>query len=266
MAESAQPSALAVAPPDVPDHVEPEEQPLQRLQRRLGYRFADPALLRQAMTHRSHALDGAAEPSAPREKSIHNERLEFLGDAVLDLIISSLLFHRHPQAPEGSLSRWRSALVNTRTLSEIARDLELGGCLRMGRGEAMSGGRGKTSILGNALEAVLGAVHLDGGYDAAHAVAQRLYEVRLAQVREDHLQLDFKSMLQERLQGDGRSLPAYEVTSVSGAPHQRLFEVACRVAGLGPGEGRGKSKRVAEQQAARAMMTMLDANEKAPNG
>ncbi len=235
---------------------------LTALQQKLDYRFSKPDLLLQALTHRSFGLDQGLptglEPPTAKEPVPHNERLEYLGDAVLDLAISSLLFDRYSQAPEGALSRWRSALVNTRTLSDLGRRLSLGDHLKMGRGEVMSGGRGKTSILGNALEAVVGAVFLDGGFPAARTLIERLYQHRLEGFQGHHWEGDYKSMLQEWLQGKGRSLPIYEVMSVNGPPHERLFEVSCQVAEMPATRGRGPAKRVAEQAAAREMLSLLD--------
>ncbi|MBF0589328.1 MAG: ribonuclease III [Magnetococcales bacterium] len=227
----------------------------------MGYRFSDPALLRQALTHRSilpEMLEEQESAGEGRTLSQHNERLEFLGDAVLELVVSGLLFHRFPDAPEGVLSQLRSRLVNTRQLSIIGRAWEFGELLSMGRGELLSGGRTKESILGNALEAVLGAVFLDGGYEAAQKVAHTLLQDQLDQVRIDDSRKDFKSRLQERLQADGRPLPIYEVTAADGPAHERHFTVACHVDGQIMGCGEGQSKKRAEQHAAHLTLEALE--------
>ncbi|MBF0627896.1 MAG: ribonuclease III [Magnetococcales bacterium] len=225
---------------------------------RFDYVFADPALLRQALTHRSVAQD---EPdSETREAAGHNERLEFLGDAVLDLALSQLLYHRFPESPEGELSHWRAVLVNTGALGEVGRGLGLGDYLRLGRGEALSGGREKPSILGNSIEAILGAVFLDGGWSGVERIAARLFRERLEQFTPGGECKDFKTALQERLQAVGLPLPCYELVAFSGAAHERLFHVACRVDAENGiiGRGAGPSKRRAEQEAARAVMDLMD--------
>lgn len=229
---------------------------LQELQARLGYTFANEDLLYQALTHRSTPKD-----SQLRLQGLsvwHNERLEFLGDAVLDLVVSSMLYDRFPQATEGALSNWRSFLVNTRSLSHLSEKIGLGSCLMMGRGEYLSGGREKISILGNCFEAILGALFLDGGLDCVHHVVTRLMGDMVEGLQDVDRHKDYKSLLQERLQGVNRSLPCYEVISVSGPHHDRLFEVSClleddRMRGVGS----GSSKRHAEQSAAKEVLDQL---------
>lgn len=209
---------------------------------RLGYHFADEGLLELALTHRSAS-------------SRNNERLEFLGDAVLGLVVAAAVFERRPAAGEGLLSRIRSRLVRGETLAELARELGLGELVRLGGGEARSGGHQRTSVLANALEAVLGAIYLDGGMAAAEAVVLKLYAGRLADLPDEEALTDPKTRLQEWLQARGWKPPAYTVRKISGAPHAQLFEVACEVAGLDLlAEGHGRSRRMAEQDAAQQVL------------
>jgi ribonuclease-3 len=214
---------------------------LEALQRRLGHRFRDPGLLLRSLTHRSYGAD-------------HYERLEFLGDAVLGLAVSTLLVERLPQQPEGELSRLRASLVRQDALHRIALDLGLPPLLRLGEGEQRSGGRERASILADTVEALLGALYLDAGYEVAQAVARRWYEgieLRPGQGK------DAKTALQEWLQARRRPLPTYEVVAIHGEAHAQTFEVACRVEGAGPTVGRGPSRRAAEQAAAAHMLELL---------
>ena len=205
---------------------------------RLGYRFRDPALLDAALTHRSAGRT-------------NYERLEFLGDAVLTLVVAMRLYDAYPDADEGELSRYRATLVNGRSLAEVAADLGLGDRLRLGGGEMKSGGFRRDSILADALEAVLGAVHLDGGLVAAEAVISRLFAARVATLPGVAQLKDPKTRLQELLQGRGLGLPVYAVDDVSGAPHEHWFVASCEVAAFGLRErGEGSSRRRAEQDAA----------------
>lgn len=206
---------------------------------RLGYQFQDPALLRQALTHRSH--------SAP-----HNERLEFLGDAVLNCAVAALLYERFPRLAEGELSRLRANLVNQDTLSRIAMSMELGAQLRLGEGELKSGGVRRPSILADALEAVMGAILLDGGFDRAANAISDIYAPLLQELDPDALGKDPKTLLQEHLQGRRLPLPQYNVVSVRGEAHEQQFEVECLVPELDIRTmGDGSSRRSAEQSAAR---------------
>lgn len=221
--------------------------PAETLERRLGHRFRDPALLRQALTHRSAG-------------GHHNERLEFLGDAVLGLVIAEALYRRAPGAAEGDLSRLRASLVNRDSLAELARGLELGEAIRLGSGELKSGGFRRASILADALEAVLGAVYLDGGFEAARACIGRLYEQRLAELPAAAELKDPKTRLQEYLQARHIALPSYQVVEVSGPPHRQQFQVACRIEALDVvTRAAGDSRRRAEQAAAQAMLDRLGA-------
>ena len=205
---------------------------------RLGYAFRDPGLLRSALTHRSFG-------------ATHNERLEFVGDAVLNCVVGTTLFERFPDLAEGGLSRARAALVNQESLARVARELALGAEIRLGDGEQRSGGPDRPSILADALEAVFGAVFVDGGYEAARDVIVRAYGEVLAHADPQSLGKDPKTRLQEWLQGRKLPIPEYVVTGTSGEAHAQVFDVECRIASLGiAAPGRGASRRAAEQAAA----------------
>ncbi len=221
------------------------------LQIRLGYAFRDVNLLQRAMTHRSFGAD-------------HNERLEFLGDSVLNLVVAHLLFDRLANMPEGDLSRVRANLVKQETLHQLALQLELPGRMRLGEGELKSGGTRRASILADALEVLIGAVYLDGGFDAAQALVQRLFAK--VEIRPDMqaAEKDPKTQLQEWLQGRKLPLPRYTVIGTSGAAHRQTFEVACEVPDLKKHErGTGASRRAAEQAAAAALLAILTQADKA---
>ena len=204
----------------------------------LGHAFRRPELLRQALTHRSFAAD-------------HNERLEFIGDGVLNCAIALMLFERFPQMPEGDLSRMRAGLVNRDTLDRHAMALGLGAAIRLGEGEVKSGGAARPSILADALEAVLGAIFLDGGYAAAHTAIERLYAADVSGADTDAIAKDPKTLLQEWLQGRRLSVPEYAIVAVHGEAHVQTFEVICRIAALDiAATGTGASRRAAEQAAA----------------
>ncbi|RZI92837.1 MAG: ribonuclease III [Variovorax sp.] len=218
---------------------------VQALQARLQHSFADVRLLQQALTHRSFSSD-------------HNERLEFLGDSVLNLAVSHLLYVRLGSLPEGDLSRVRANLVKQETLHQLALKLALSPLLRLGEGEARSGGSARPSILADALEALIGAVYLDAGYAAAQALVHRLYEAVEINPRMDAAAKDPKTELQEWLQGHKMKLPAYRVAGTLGAAHKQTFEVECEVTELGLTErGIGGSRRAGEQAAAAAMLIQL---------
>lgn len=218
------------------------------IQDRLGVSFGQSALLHQALTHRSFG-------------QTNNERLEFLGDSVLNLAVASLLFQRFPTLAEGDLSRVRANLVKQQSLVEIANRLELGQFLRLGDGELKSGGLRRPSILADTLEALLGAVYLDQGALAAHDLVARLYEPILVSVDPNTVGKDAKTLLQEQLQGLKMSLPIYAVVATHGAAHSQLFEVECAVPKLGVQVlGSGASRRAAEQAAAKlALEAVLNA-------
>ena len=220
---------------------------LGALQARLQHAFRDAGLLQRALTHRSFSSE-------------HNERLEFLGDSVLNLAVSHLLYSRLAQLPEGDLSRVRANLVKQDTLHRLALQLDLSTLLRLGEGEARSGGSARPSILADALEAVIGAVYLDAGYGAAQALVERLYEAVEINPRMDAVSKDPKTELQEWLQGHKMKLPAYRVAGTLGAAHKQTFEVECEVAELGlVARGIGGSRRAGEQAAAAAMLLQLKA-------
>jgi ribonuclease III len=212
---------------------------LDGFSRRFGYRFIDPELLRRALTHRSH---GAS----------HNERLEFLGDSVLNCVVSLELFERFPELSEGQLSRLRANIVNDQALAAAAKGLEFGSHLRLGEGELKSGGAGRTSILAGALEALVGAVYLDGGTDRAREVVRALLGQALDAVDPATSGKDPKTLLQEYLQARKHALPQYAVVATRGEAHEQHFQVECVVAELGIRSlGEGASRRSAEQEAAR---------------
>lgn len=216
------------------------------LQARIGYTFADREMLRRALTHRSTG-------GLPGE---HNEILEFLGDSVLGLSITDLLVRAWPGVPEGVLSKRRAALVSSGALAERARALDLGSVIWIGRGEERTRGREKASILANALEAVLGAIYLDGGLGAARAVVERLFA---AELREHPGQenREYKTRLQEITQRLFRAAPAYELVTETGPDHAKVFESRVSVAGVVYGTGQGGSKKVAEHEAARQALETL---------
>ena len=211
----------------------------------LGHRFNTTELLKRALTHRSAGRD-------------HNERLEFLGDAVLNFIVAARLHDRHGDAPEGDLSRFRTELVKGETLGEIARELGLAEHLIVGPGELRSRGGASPNMLADSLEALLGAVYLDAGLDAAHQCVLRLLDPRLEALPEAASLKDPKSRLQEWLQGRGLDLPSYSVQSRTDSPHDPRFVVVCRVAERElEASGHGSSRRGAEQEAARGMLAAL---------
>jgi len=223
-----------------------EKKPQLQLQKQLGYSFSDPALLLRCLTHVSYG-HGKGEN--------HNEVLEFIGDAVLDLAISDLLIRRFPARTEGDLSRMRAALVNTVVLAEKATALNLGPLLRMGKGEERSGGRTKPSILAGAFEAVLGGTYWDGGYE----VARRLIEKFFARdIKDKNLgQQDYKTRLQEISQMLFREPPTYRLVSESGPDHAKSFVTEIAVGGKVLGKGGGKSKKQSEQEAAKKALGLL---------
>ena len=211
----------------------------------IGHRFELPSLLLEALTHRSFGVP-------------HNERLEFLGDSILNCAIAAVLYRRFPELREGELSRLRADLVRQETLAEIARALSLGKVLRLGEGELKSGGADRPSILADALEAVFAAVYLDAGFEAAQAVINRLFEAKIAQIEPGRLLKDPKTALQEWLQSRHLALPVYEMSQITGRDHAQAFEVICRIQCFSiAARGQGTSRRVAEQNAARAALNTL---------
>lgn len=215
------------------------------LQNRLGHTFKDVALLQQALTHRSHS-------------SVHNERLEFLGDSILNCVVASLLFMRFGEIDEGDLSRLRANLVKQQSLYEIAQKLQLAHCLRLGEGELKSGGFRRPSILADTLEALFGAVYLDAGFNAARDVIYALYEPILEFVDPATLNKDAKTLLQEYLQSKKIALPQYSVVATHGAAHNQEFEIECLVPKLDIRvSGSGGSRRAGEQAAAKMALELI---------
>lgn len=208
------------------------------LQRKLGYSFAQASLLQQALTHRSHSLG-------------HNERIEFLGDSILNCCIADELYRRFGELKEGELSRLRASLVRQEALAELAQQLELGTYLRLGEGELKSGGFRRPSILADSLEALFGAVFLDGGFGAAQGVIRSLYASLLEHLDPQTLGKDPKTLLQESLQARRIPLPQYAVVATKGAAHKQQFQVECHIPELAiRTTGFGASRRIAEQEAA----------------
>jgi len=223
----------------------------QGLEAALGYHFNDPELLTSALCHSSFVNE------QPQGRLTSNERLEFLGDAVLNLVVSHLLMQRYPDLAEGELSRNRAHLVNESQLAEIAREISLGAHLLLGKGEELTHGREKNSILADGVEAIIAAVYLDGGFEAAFAFVESRFCRHLDTVDHRRYEADYKSRLQERVQSDYREVPRYQVVGTSGPDHSKTFRVQVSVAGI-IAEGEGKSKKTAEQQAARAGLELLD--------
>ena len=222
---------------------------LLELQGRLQYRFSDSGILVRALSHRSFCGD-------------HNERLEFLGDAVLNLAVAGLLYERLNLLPEGDLSRVRANLVKQETLHQLAIELGLPNAIRLGDGEVRSGGSKRPSILADALEAVIGAVYLDGGFLAAQALVQRLFKAVEFNPTMAAIGKDAKTELQEWLQGRKMKLPHYRVVGTMGAAHQQSFDVECEIMELNLAErGNGGSRRAGEQAAAAAMLQTLSHRE-----
>lgn len=218
---------------------------LPDLQAKLQYRFENPKLLQQALTHRSFS-------------ATHNERLEFLGDSVLNLSITELLYLRLSHAPEGDLSRIRANLVREESLHKIALQIGVAEFLQLGEGESHSGGRKRPSILADAVESVIGAVYLDGGFAPAKALVHRLFEGVDLSAHANATAKDGKTALQEFLQARKIALPVYTVERIDGADHAQIFEVACSVQKFNlTTNGQGVSRRAAEQAAAQAMMQVL---------
>ena len=218
---------------------------LLALQKRLEHTFGNPKLLVQALTHRSFSSD-------------HNERIEFLGDSVLNLAVAGLLYERLKELPEGDLSRARANLVKQETLHQIAVSLGLPDLLRLGEGEAKSGGQKRPSILADALEAVIGAVYLDAGFDVASNLVRRLFQDVEINAQMQAIGKDPKTELQEWLQGHKMSLPIYRIVGTEGAAHKQTFDVECEIIEYRRAErGTGNSRRAGEQAAALAMLAFI---------
>ncbi len=217
----------------------------ENLQQAIAYEFSNLDLAQQALTHRS-------------ARRSHNERLEFLGDSLLGFIIAEALFDLHPEASEGELSRMRASLVNKASLAAIARELKLGDFLQLGMGELNSGGQQRDSILADSVEALIAAIYLDGGMQACKAFVLSINKHKLSTEATNSRQKDCKTRLQELLQAQGRSLPVYEVVEVTGAAHEHVFHVRCKLGFLrSEAIGTASSKRAAEQQAAEKILNSI---------
>lgn len=215
------------------------------LERKLGYHFKDKALFKQALTHKSANIK-------------HNERLEFLGDAILNFVIADLLFRAFPKATEGELTRARASLVNKQSLFELAQVLCIGDYIELGIGEKRSGGFRRGSILADAFEAIVGAIYLDAGLVVCQACLQKWYSEKLAVVKPEQQEKDPKTQLQEWLQAKQKPLPKYEMIQITGESHKQIFTVRCEIAELSiVVEGSGESRRIAEQIAARKILELI---------
>ena len=229
----------------------PHDEPaLVALSQRIGYEFTDWSLLRRSLAHRSWCAESGGQPS--------NERLEFLGDAVLGWVIADITYRNHSDLPEGKLTDLRKSVVNAYALAEVAEAIQLGPCIMLGKGEAAGGGRGKPSILSDCLEAVLGAVYLDGGVEAVAATIDRLFSERLVRAALNLDRLDHKTVLQEMTARLFDSAPVYLITD-TGPDHAKMFSARVVIAGRTLGEGVGKSKKMAEQAAASQACATLSA-------
>src|SRR5277367_5380317 len=222
------------------------------LRERLGVELLDPNLGLAALTHKSYCNEHRGEPV------VDNERLEFLGDAVVDLVVSHRLMEKFPGADEGELSKLRALIVNEDALARVARELRLGELLRMGRGEDLTGGRTKSSVLADALEAVIAAVYLTGGLSGAMAVVDRHFAEALDGVAEGRSGDDYKTRLQELMQSQGRAAPRYRVVAEEGPDHAKTFEVEVSVGAELFGRAAGRNKKEAEQAAARKTLEILN--------
>lgn len=225
---------------------------MMTLENRLGYRFADSRLALKALTHKSYHNEN------PEDSEGHNEVLEFLGDAVLDLVLAERLMQVFPDLPEGDLSKLRASLVNEAVLAELFSELDLKDHLRMGRGEKLAGGQTKPRLSASALEALVGAIYQDGGFEKAREFSQRLFERKIQEVDVTNLyQSDYKTRLQEIIQEKKRLTPTYEILKEEGPDHDKVFYVRVSVADVPMAEGKGKSKKQAEQDAARQALELL---------
>ena len=224
---------------------------IRDLQKRLSYNFINVDLLREAITHKSYVNEN------PDLNAKDNERLEFLGDAVLDLSISSYLVENFPYYQEGELSKFKSMMVSETSLSKIASDLDIGEYLLLGRGEEHTGGRKKESLLANALEAIIAAIYLDGGLPAADGFVRMVFVAQIQTITREGISLDYKTDLQEYCQGHDLALPTYRVSKEIGPDHKKTFEIELLINGEVLGLGIGKNKKEAEQRAAKEALKYL---------
>lgn len=227
-----------------------------KLETIIGHRFSDPKILERALTHRSWAVENL--PGEPDEnvRALENESLEFLGDSVVGLVIAEKLFEAHPRSNEGGLTLMKHSLVSTETLARVADSIDLGSYLRVGRGEEKTGGRKKRALLANTVEAVIGAVFVDGGYAAARLFIGRLFDEELKQADPEN-SVDYKTMLQERLQGAKMQPPVYKVVETKGPPHARCFLVEATWE-TGRTSAEGRTIKAAEMLAAEKALEALD--------
>lgn len=225
-----------------------ERRLLSQLEKKLAYRFKDLLLLKRALSHKSYVNERR------ESQDEHNERLEFLGDAVLELGISGLLMHHFPDSREGEMSKVRASLVNETALSEVARAFSLGRFLFLGRGEEQCDGREKNSLLADAFEAMLGAVYLDGGFNPAFKIVKRLFEPLIILATKEDINRDYKTKLQEEVQNAFRTSPQYQLVNETGPDHDKTFEIHLLISGQKVGVGFGKSKKQAEQEAAEGVL------------
>jgi len=228
-----------------------EGTPYLELMNTLGYKFKDISLLIQALTHASHINEH------PELGLKDNERLEFLGDAVLDLVVGDLLYNKYQDADEGILSKFRAALVDEKGLYNQAQKINLGKFLLLGKGEEQNNGRQKPSILAGAFEALMGALYLDGGYSKVFNVVCKLFQKDIEEVRGQMTSLDYKTTLQEYTQAQYKCLPVYKTIEEEGPPHLRRFKVVLMLLGKVISQGEGKSKKEAEQEAAKEALNWL---------
>lgn len=228
-----------------------EENQLLPLENRLGYAFGDLLLLKQSLTHKSYCNEKRLN------KGDHNERLEFLGDAVLELCVSDLIIKQFPDAREGEMSKIRASLVNETALAETARQIELGRYLFLGKGEEQGQGREKNSLISDAFEALLGAIYLDAGYKKVFAIVHSLFVSQINRALTEDINRDFKTKLQEIAQLKFKTAPEYRVVSQEGPDHDKVFQIDVYIAGQKVSEGVGKSKKQAEQKSAQNALESL---------
>lgn len=228
--------------------------PLERLQERLGYTFGDREVFLQSLTHKSCGHEFFQEkPMALRD----NERLEFLGDAILDVVVSDLLLESFPNAHEGTLSKMRAAVVNEKTLAVLAKSILLQDCIRLGKGEAQTGGKEKASILSSTLEALIAAIYLDGGFHAVFPVVRNIFAPLFLEERELMAFYDHKTQLQEIIQARWKVTPTYHTIEAHGPDHAKIFEIEVRMNGKVLAIATGSSKKDAEQNAARTAILTI---------
>jgi len=236
-----------------------EAQNYSSLERNIGYHFQNPELLARALTHRSFVYEdnNRRRKKGPKLSASHYERLEFLGDAVVDLVVGHLLIEKFPEAEEGDLSRLRASLVNVHHLAQLAKKLNLHLFLRLGKGEETTGGRDKPSILADSYEALCAAVYLDGGFGKAFEMIRKHLQETLRNLSLDLIEQDYKTKLQELVQAQGQKPPRYRLISESGPDHNKTFEIEVLISQKPIAQGSGKSKKEAEQNAAQRALEIL---------